>query len=102
VRQCRDAKALVHWYDETRRWATASARSLALDLYHYRERAKRSPTAALDEPPIPSRSQCERPARGRPTWGFSGYLGISYLPRAPAAAPAPLTGPRSSSHRSRI
>ena len=35
----KDAKALARWDDETRRWATATGRDLALDLYHDRETA---------------------------------------------------------------
>ena len=43
----RDAKALARWHDETRRWATASGRALALDLYHHRETALRPYSVGL-------------------------------------------------------
>ena len=33
----RDAKALARWEEETRQWATATARNLALDLYYERQ-----------------------------------------------------------------
>jgi hypothetical protein len=35
----KDARALARWEDETRRWATATGRNLALDLYYDRETA---------------------------------------------------------------
>jgi hypothetical protein len=35
----KDAKALARWEDETRRWATATGRNLALDVYYDRETA---------------------------------------------------------------
>ena len=35
----KDAKALARWDDEARRWATATGRDLALDLYYNRETA---------------------------------------------------------------
>ena len=37
----KDAKALARWDDEARRWATATGRDLALDLYYNRETATR-------------------------------------------------------------
>jgi hypothetical protein len=37
VSRRKDAKALARWDDEARGWATATGRSLALDLYHGRE-----------------------------------------------------------------
>jgi hypothetical protein len=33
----KQAKALTHWSEETRRWATAAGRALALDLYFNRD-----------------------------------------------------------------
>ena len=35
----KDAKALARWDNEARRWATATGRNLALDLYYNRETA---------------------------------------------------------------
>ena len=35
----KDARALAHWEDEARQWATATARNLALDLYYDRQTA---------------------------------------------------------------
>jgi hypothetical protein len=37
----KDAKALARWDNEARRWATATGRDLALDLYYNRETAAR-------------------------------------------------------------
>jgi hypothetical protein len=37
VSKRRDAKALARWEEETRQWATATARNLALDLFYDRQ-----------------------------------------------------------------
>jgi len=39
VSKRKDARALAHWEDEARQWATATARNLALDLYYDRQTA---------------------------------------------------------------
>jgi hypothetical protein len=41
VSRRKDAKALARWDNETRQWATATGRDLALDLYYNRETATR-------------------------------------------------------------